>query len=338
MKVQSLSDIYTSLGVKKGTIYVVPLIRARHADSDYLFQLYKPFFGSSDYQIESISIFKHYRFVVAALLNKEIVLHYHWLEFQDLRSLLGMPWKLLCIFLFKLLGGTLVWTVHNLEPHDQKWLSSHLRIHRWIAKKADVIHIHCSSSAILVAQKFKVKDQKLRLHPHPSFPSKKINRSDSIVFLNDHFKLNLKKETPIILLFGQISEYKNIEDTLDTIQKENLDVQVIIAGTIKKGQELLGKRLEERSKNNSKINLIHTFIEDNEIPYFFNAADLCFFNYEKILTSGVVLLAQSYNKRIIAPNIGCLSELISNEHVKLFSSDKEKRELLNDVISTLSNE
>jgi hypothetical protein len=114
-------------------------------------------------------------------------------------------------------------------------------------------------------------------------------------------------------------------------------VQVIIAGTVKKGQELLGKRLDERSKNNSRINLIPAFIKDTEIPYFFNAADLCFFNYDKILTSGVVMLAQSFNKHIIAPNIGCLSELKSNEHVKLFSSDKEKRELLNAVISTLSN-
>jgi len=338
MKVQSLSDIYTSLDVSEGTIFVVPSIRSKHSDSDYLYQLYKPLIESSSYHVKSLTIFEHFIILVPALLRRKVILHYHWLEFQDLKSMLGIPWKLLCIFLFKLFGGKLVWTIHNLEPHDQKWLDAHLRIQQWMGKIANAIHIHCSSSEILVARKFNLQKDKIKLHPHPYFPTKEVSRLEALATINKKFGIELSGHKPIILLFGQISEYKQIEETLNVIQEENLDVEVIISGTIKKGQEKLKQRLTKRSVKDSRIKFIPNFIEDDDIPYLFNASDLCFFNYKKILTSGAVMLALSYNKNIIAPNIGCLSELKEHNNVQLFSTDKEKRILLKSLISTLEYE
>jgi glycosyltransferase involved in cell wall biosynthesis len=338
MKVQSLSDIYTSLGVKKGTIYVVPLIKAVHSNTDYLYQLYKPLIENSEYDIKSVSILGHIKFVFSALFTKNIVLHYHWLEFQDLKSILGMPWKLLSMLLFKLFGGNLVWTIHNLEPHNQKWLSAHLKMYTWMSKIADAIHIHCESSMSTVVQKFNLDKKKIHLHPHPYFPTKKIPRTEALTFLNEQFNLQITDKKPILLLFGQISEYKRIEETLDIIQEEGFDIQVLIVGTIKKGQRKLGEILAQRANTNPKIKLVPYFIKDEDIPYFYSAADFCFFNYKKILTSGVVMLAESYKKLIIAPNIGCLTELKDIENVKLFSSDKEKRTLLKSTISSLNHE
>tara|TARA_R110002124_G_scaffold261859_2_gene427832 strand:+ start:3746 stop:4762 length:1017 start_codon:yes stop_codon:yes gene_type:complete len=338
MKVKSLCDIYTSLGFSEGTIFVVPLINFTHSDSDYLYQLYKPLLELQEYQIQNVTIFDHFKFVVSAIISKKVLLHYHWLEFQDLKSMMGMPWKLLCILLFKLFGGTLVWTVHNLEPHDQKWLPAHLKMHRWMGKKSDAVHIHCSSSADLVSKKFAVNKVKLYTYPHPLFPAKEIQKSESIEFINRKFKSDIKYETPVLLFFGNISEYKRIENILDIIEDEKFNVQVLIAGPIKKGQKTLLNRLKVRSKEQDYITLIPDFISDQETPYLFGASDLCFFNYKKILTSGAVAMALSYKKSIIAPDIGCLSELNSYSNVQLFSSELEKKAYLTSAISTLNNE
>lgn len=111
MEATSLDEIYASVNVDAKTIYVVPLIRYSLKRSDYLYLLYEELLNGEKYTIESISVFNHFKLVVAILKNKNAILHYHWLEFQDLKSLLGMPWKIACIYLFKKLGGNIVWKI-----------------------------------------------------------------------------------------------------------------------------------------------------------------------------------------------------------------------------------
>lgn len=338
MKVKSLSDIYASLGKDAKAVFVVPQIRFKQTETDYLYLLYKPLMSGKDYKVKSTSIFSHYKFVLHTLFQRKTILHYHWLEFQDLKSLFGMPWKLLCIYLFKVFGGKLVWTVHNLEPHDQKWLGAHHKIHQWMANLADKVHIHCERTSEIVQSKFNVSTEKLFILPHPTYPSVAVDKVRSLKVLGEKLEINLDPNKPVLLIFGNISSYKKIENILDLVDEEGTDIQTIIAGTVKKGQEILGERLSLRAGTNPDIHLHPKHVEDNDIPYFFGAADFCFFNYGKILTSGSVLLAHSYHKKIIAPDIGCISDLKNQQNVFLFSSHKEKREMFRSVISTLNHE
>lgn len=338
MKVQSLSDIYSSLDLQNSTVFVVPKIRYDFPDSDYLYLLYKPILDSESYQIKDISFFQHYKFVFKALTTNNTILHYHWLEFQDMKSLLGMPWKLLSILLFKILGGKVVWTIHNLSPHTGKWKKLHQKIHSWMAKISDKVHIHCEIISDVVTDKFKITDDKLCILPHPSFPADLIHKSETVSFLKSKYGIEINSDKPTILYFGNISEYKNIEESLETIENENLDVQVLIAGPVKKGQEKLGQRLKKRAQENENYFLIPDFIPDDQIKYFFGSADFCFFNFDKILTSGSVEMALSYKKNIIAPSLGCLAELLDDEKVLLFSSEHEKRVHLKTLTSMFNNE
>lgn len=133
MKASSLEEVYTSVNPEANIIYVVPLIRYSHKKSDYLYLLYEELIEADKYRIESVSVFNHFKLITGKLTQKNAILHYHWLEFQDLKSLLGMPWKLCCVFLFKLLGGNIVWTLHNEYPHDQKYLKLHsFYIRKWL--------------------------------------------------------------------------------------------------------------------------------------------------------------------------------------------------------------
>lgn len=338
MKVKSLSDIYASLGTDAKTIFVVPQIRFEQPETDYLYLLYKSLIDSKNYTIKSTSFLSHYKFVLHTLFQRKTILHYHWLEFQDLKSLFGMPWKLLWILLFKAFGGKLVWTIHNLQPHDQKWLGAHHKIHKWMANLADKIHIHCENTSEIVQKKFNISTEKIFILPHPTYPSVDIDKIRSLKVLDEKFDINLDQDKPVLLIFGNISTYKRIENILDLVDEEVIPIQTIIAGPVKKGQGILGKRLSLRAGTNTDIHLHQKYVEDNDIPFFFGAADFCFFNYDKILTSGSVLLAHSYHKKIIAPDLGCISDLKNEKNVFLFSSDREKRVMLSSVISTLNHE
>jgi hypothetical protein len=50
-------------------------------------------------------------------------------------------------------------------------------------------------------------------------------------------------------------------------------------------------------------------ISDEDVPYFLNSADYTIFNYRNTLTSGGIILAINYNKKIIAPASGCIKEM-----------------------------
>lgn len=338
MEKQSLSDIYSSMGMRDGSVYVVPKIRSDYPESDYLFLLYKPILKNSDYRILSLSVFGHYKFVMKSITSKNVILHYHWLEFQDMKSLLGMPWKLLCIMLFKLFGGKIVWTVHNLEPHDRKFLSLHLRIHRWMAGISDKIHIHAESTTNLIRDKFKADVKKFCLHAHPSFPAQQTDRQESINYLNSTCGWQLTPSRPIALIWGNISRYKNIEHLLTLISDQNFDLQVIIAGPIKKGQQELAEKIILKCEEVPDFYCNPIFIEEKDIPYFFGATDFCLFNFSQILTSGSIVMALSYNKDVIAPRTGSLTELSNSSNAFLFSNEKELSTLIRSSIFAFYNE
>lgn len=328
MEIKSLSDLYKAIGFTEATVYVAPLIPFQNTNTSYLYNLYKPLYDNGHFKVKSVSVFSHFKPIFHALFNKKILFHYHWLEFQDAKALAGMPYKLLCIYLFTLFGGTLIWTVHNKQPHDQNLLTFHLKLHKWMAKKAAAVHVHCKTAKAFTKQKLELPGNKIFILNHPSFYVNNISKKEALDGLQNEYKITLTSGQPIWLIFGQISPYKGIEELINSIQKLGVEPQLIIAGPIKKGNTELGKRLRQFAESNSSTYLVDKFIPDEHVTYFFCCADLCLFNYREILSSGVVQLALDYGTQILAPKKGCISELDSYENVLLFEGDAQRDEYI----------
>ena len=96
--------------------------------------------NSSQYVVKSINAIRHI-LLPFYIRYRKITLHYHWLEFQDLKSLLAFPYKLLWFSIFTLFKTPIIWTVHNLEPHDRS-VDFHQWLHRKMAQKTYRLHIH----------------------------------------------------------------------------------------------------------------------------------------------------------------------------------------------------
>lgn len=337
MEATSLREIYTSINEDADTIYVVPLIRHSHKKTDYLYLLYEDLISSESYYIRSISVFNHFKLVAGILSNKKAILHYHWLEFQDLKSLFGMPWKMLCIYLFQLLGGNIVWTLHNEFPHDQKYLGLHSYLHKKMARWSDILHVHCSSAVMIMSDRLNAPKEKFRLVPHPEFPAEPIHKKTAISYLNDRYHCELSKNESVLLMFGNISRYKQIEQVADIIIEEDFPCKLIIAGPVKKGNMKLYEELKAKDKRSPLIKLIPEFIPEERVSWFYSAADICVFNYREILSSGGFHMANAYKKLIIAPRLGCLSETDSLANVDLFDRSEELRSKLRQKIKVVND-
>jgi glycosyltransferase involved in cell wall biosynthesis len=299
--------------------------------------LYQELIEGDAYEIKSISVFNHFKLIAGILTNRSAILHYHWLEFQDLRSLTGMPWKIACIWLFSKLGGKIVWTLHNEFPHDQRFLPLHRYLHKKMAKWSDVLHVHCHKAVDLMSEKLSAPKKKFRLIPHPEFPADPIDRSEARNHLNTTFNSELSSEIPVLLMFGNISRYKQIEHTADLVMSLESECRLLIVGPVKKGNMSLFDELKKKQKKSSRIQLIAQFIDEDRVPWFYSAADICVFSYREILSSGGYHMAKAYQKKVIAPDMGCLSEEGNEPNVELFSTSAELESLLNQEITKITD-
>ncbi len=327
MEVSSLKELYSRVSEHVETVFVVPLIRNSFPKTDYLFLLYKNLINDPGITVKSISVFAHFRFVFKSLFSKRTILHYHWLEFQDTKALLGMPYKLLCIGLYSLFNGTIIWTVHNLKPHDQKLPELHLKIHKWMSKRVSLIHIHSKNSVTLVSKLYDVSPDKIVVLKHPEFPAEiKPQEAERKEFLSLYGDGRVDLQSPVFLIFGGLSEYKGIREIIEVLISEDANFTLIIAGYVKKGQESLHRFIVEKTIDDSRVIYIPSFIPEEHYSLLLNSADVCIFNYNEILSSGGAQMALAYKKRIIAPNKGDLRELKNHSNVSLFET---RHEMLN---------
>ncbi|CAN5195701.1 hypothetical protein BH23BAC3_BH23BAC3_09920 [soil metagenome] len=312
-------------------LFVVPLIRFNYTKSDYLYLLYKDIIAEekSRFKIHSTSIWNHWKFVWRALRKPNVILHYHWLECTNLKSLAGIAYKLFCIILFKKLGGKLVWTVHNKMPHDSRFTKLNYKIRSSMANRANLLHVHCKAAIEEVSDFFNQPITKFRVIPHPVYPVKSIPREKAIQKINLKQDLDLKMSNQIFLMFGNISSYKQIEEVAYMFEELPDYKKLVIVGPVKKGQMTYYRNIKELATASNNILLIPHFVPEDDVPLYHCASDCVVFNYRQILTSGGFALAESYDRNIIAPRLGCLSELGGNK-VQLFESQEELFTLLSD--------
>jgi glycosyltransferase involved in cell wall biosynthesis len=323
-----LEDLYNELnGDEVCTLYVAPPIRYAYKKSDYLFLFYRDLLSSETYTISGVSTAGHLKFILARLFRKRCILHYHWIECTGFFSMFVYFYKLICLFLYKALGGKLIWSVHNKMPMDCRMEWVNYRGRRWIAKKADLLHIECESAAAEISTFFGVHEKKMRFWPHPEYPPQLMPRAAAIEAVNHRYNVNLKVNDRLFLMFGHISAYKQTDKVCEMFLNEPIQKKLIIVGPVKKGQMKLYKKVRRLSRKKDNIVLIPQFIKEECVPEFMNAADFVLFNYRDVLSSGGVPLAKSYGKPIILPRKGCLHEQ-EGEELTFFNTQEELRKII----------
>ncbi|TVQ01742.1 MAG: hypothetical protein EA359_13480 [Balneolaceae bacterium] len=330
-KLEKLEKIYSELHEEGPvTLFVAPPIRFAYKRSDYLFLLYKDLLASPVYKIDSVSTIGHLKFVLWAVLGKKSILHYHWLEYTGFFAGFNYFFKLSCIWVYKKLGGKIVWSIHNKLPLDcsHEWI--HFKTRKWLAQKADRLLIECESVLAEISTYFNVHINKFRVWPHPAYPPQLMPRAAAVEAINHRYNVTIKVQDRLFLMFGHISPYKQIDKVCEIFLKQPIQKKLLIVGPVKNGQMKYYKKIRKLSQQKENIVLIPQFIKEECVPEFMNATDYVLFNYREILSSGGVSLARSYDKPIILPKTGCLREL-DDENLRFFGTQEELKTLIENL-------
>ncbi|MFI1743924.1 glycosyltransferase [Thalassobellus sediminis] len=108
---------------------------------------------------------------------------------------------------------------------------------------------------------------------------------------------------------GHIKEYKGVLDLINAFKNNGLkDSYLLIAGLV--SNDYLNNQINTIIYKTTNIIFRNEFIPDNDIQLYYKSADIVVFPFKKILTSGSVLLAQSFGKPVIIPKINSLLDNI----------------------------
>lgn len=241
-----------------------------------------------------------------ALFDNQDVAHFHWPDgYINQANLLKSIQRLLLlvtvIFILKLKRTKIVWTVHNVAPHDafRPGLSS--RFLNWFSKRCNGFIFMSKANLEKFHERYgQAPQQATALIPHghyrscyPTAPGQSAARQ----------QLGLPTENRVLLFFGMIKPYKNIPALMSVFNQAALpNCTLVIAGNTEPPE----LRQEITQLRNADTHLFLEFIADEQLPVYLSAADYVILPYKAILNSGALLLALSFNKPVIAPHMGAI--------------------------------
>ena len=147
--------------------------------------------------------------------------------------------------------------------------------------------------------------------PHPMYQ----NYGDPISIDLARKKLNLAPHDKIILFFGLIRHYKGLDILLEALavkEIKNQGIKLLIAGEFYDDKNFY---LQLIKKLNLQDNVImhDKFIPNDEVRYYFCAANLVAQTYRNATNSGVTMVGYFYEKPMLVTNVGGLAEIVPNE-------------------------
>ncbi len=260
------------------------------------------------------------------------IIHLHWINvLYGSRFFLVSAVKLIInfslLFIYKLRGMKVVWTMHNYVSHDFKHPLIDKLGRKLIIKLAEVIIVHSQVGKNYLKDTYQRK-RDVFVIPHVNY----INFYGDLVKdrLRPREKLGYQKSDIIFLNLGMLRPYKGLEELIKFFNQFSNDdiLKLLILG---KGDDLYIEKLKNMIKNENIV-IENKFIPNEKIPLYFALADFSIFDYKEILTSGAAILSLSYAVPVIAPRQGDLIKLIKDgQNGFLFNNEIELEKIISQI-------
>ncbi len=205
----------------------------------------------------------------------------------------------------KLRGVRLVWTVHNIAPHELYHPDVAARLYQQLFRLVDAAIVHSEGAAESVRQRYAVR-RSLHVIPHGHYidvygpPAER--RAARL-------ELSLPAHAFIFAAVGALRPYKGLDRLIRAFRRlPHPDVRLLIAGAAKSSDYVAFLRRE--MAGDARILLREGFIPDTAMADYAAAADVIVLPYTRLLTSGALLWAFSYRRPVIAPAHPAIADLV----------------------------
>ena len=233
-------------------------------------------------------------------------------------------------------------TIHDLIPYILPETVGPGYLERFLKDMPNIIN---QTKTILTVSEYSKQDV---LKFFPKFPSDRIfvtplaanknyiplNRT----FCSDYLKYKFQIEGPYILYFGGFSKRKNVKELVLAFDKISSslkkDYKLLLCGSLR-DEGLKLKEMCSQLSTSDKI-IFPGFIEDKDVPIFYNSADL--FAYPSLYEGFGLppLEAMSCKTAVITSNLTSIPEVTSDNAILINPFDKDQ--LASEMLSILNCE
>jgi glycosyltransferase involved in cell wall biosynthesis len=268
------------------------------------------------------------------------ILHIHWLFQFSLPWARRRPWALhlmewwfgLYLQTAKRSGYKIVWTAHDLLPHDQIFADDRRARDLLISRASVVIALSeatASQLRELGARQVRVTPMGSYADPYPVTLTRAEARS-SFGFEDDDIVLSL---------IGRVEPYKGADLLLAAVGQlpGSTRIKVVVAGlctdeTYRKDLIRLTNALGGRAI------LTLEWVSDDDLARYFQATDIAVFAFREITNSASVLLAQSFGVPVVIPDLPTLADIPTDAAIRYTPGTHSLAEVIANIEGLTSSE
>ena len=213
-------------------------------------------------------------------------------------------------------GWTIVWTVHNILPHDSPNEHEEAALRQAIVDRADLIHVMARSTTELASPWFRIPPERTIHVPLPSFRGA---YADVVDRSTARHALGLPGDARVVSLVGGLKPYKGLDLLLDAFVLASPDVpalHLLIAGMPSRAPEITA--FLDRAVAVPKVHLHARMIPSDDLQLFLRASDAVVLPYMRILNSAQLMLGLAFDLPVIAPTLGGIPETVDGTVATLF--------------------
>ena len=254
----------------------------------------------------TISYLNPVSWIRAAFLTSTSVVHLQWW------SLPVAPVYLVILLSLKLKKKKIIFTVHNVVPHEKspldQWLTS------MVLSFGNKFIVHTEDNREKLAKAFQIPEDRIsviHMPVHDMYPAAKLTDEEIRV------KHQLPPAGPVLLFFGNIRPYKGL-DTLIKAMPEIIDVcpsaHLLVAGqSWGNWDKTYGQIIRSLGLEDS-VTAILDYVPMSEVANLFETSDLVVLPYIHFdAQSGVGNVALAMKKPLVVTRVGGLEELVREE-------------------------
>lgn len=311
-------------------------VRGRRASRRPLRVVHTPFIAQNAYQPRLLEELRNLgidargakRSNLLLLHGRADVVHFHWIQHRWFGPRLARG--MVCEAFFAQMramrarGTRLVWTIHNLVPHECDDRDAELRLLARMCRAVDacIVHSQHARDAVIAAVDPLGRDEGLRarLHviPHGNYIGCYQPRLDRDA---ERARIGVSPDETLFAFVGQIREYKQVDTLIHAFRRADAPRTKLLVCGRPKG-DTVARSLHEARGDDPRIKIELGFLPDDALASALLASDAVVLPYRDSLTSGAALLAMSYGRTVVAPDIGCFGELLGTGALGLYAAEE----------------
>jgi glycosyltransferase involved in cell wall biosynthesis len=223
-------------------------------------------------------------------------------------------------------GSKIVYTVHNVLPHDsgQRFVSIYQRIYSGV----DALICHTEAAKLQLQSDFSVDPRRIWVIPHgPLFHDSPLPDVTAA-----RARLGFSPKSCVILMQGMLKPYKGLDFLLDAwrvVHARGLNAELVIAGSAEKDFE---KEIRARVASlgvQGSVRLDLRFIPDEELSAYYQASDILVYPYKSITASGALATGLAHGRAIVATDLPGFRQLLQHGKNVLFVKYGDVKDLAN---------